>query len=401
MHSRIAAVVLASAAITACATGSRSTAAPSIEITTGFQEIYAVYSQPGLVRGAKSSRSSIMLTRLKLTNTSQHEQRIRSCQISFFGNKTLFQTGFLNEETLKRETAAAKQYISNINFQTLIKGDGFYDSAQVIDTLSLAPGQSFMIFRQYFDLTAQEPVDRLRISCDTDTTSAVTDIPIVQYSNKNHYRFPLNGDFLLIGNVYDVWGHRSKPWEEFGLDAVALGPNQRVYNKTITRNRDHYVFGREVIAPADGTVVKVYDGLEDNPVPCDRAKIDEHIAKVGKSFPLFQRLSGNQVVIEHPNGEFSHLVHLKTHSILVKVGDAVRQGQTIGKVGNSGDGSNGPHLHYHLSNGPDALKARSLPVKFDNVENSYFSTLFMDKQGIPKDIRHVFDQSGGLLVHAQ
>ncbi|MGH8237369.1 MAG: peptidoglycan DD-metalloendopeptidase family protein, partial [Steroidobacteraceae bacterium] len=47
-------------------------------------------------------------------------------------------------------------------------------------------------------------------------------------------------------------------------------------------------------------------------------------------------LFGNYVVIDHGNGEFSHLGHLKPGSVQVAAGDKVRAGQPIAQVGTSG-----------------------------------------------------------------
>ena len=54
---------------------------------------------------------------------------------------------------------------------------------------------------------------------------------------------------------------------------------------------------------------------------------------------------GNAVLIQDKNG----YVHLYGHlfSIAVKVGDVVKQGQVIGKQGNTGQ-SAGSHLHYEI-----------------------------------------------------
>jgi murein DD-endopeptidase MepM/ murein hydrolase activator NlpD len=60
---------------------------------------------------------------------------------------------------------------------------------------------------------------------------------------------------------------------------------------------------------------------------------------------------GNYVIIDHGNGEYSFLAHLKKGSMVVAVGDSLKSGQFIGLCGNSGNSSE-PHLHYHLQNKP-------------------------------------------------
>ena len=54
---------------------------------------------------------------------------------------------------------------------------------------------------------------------------------------------------------------------------------------------------------------------------------------------------GNQIKIEHADGSVTRYAHM--HSFTVKVGDSVKQGELIGKVGNTGL-SLGSHLHFEI-----------------------------------------------------
>lgn len=56
---------------------------------------------------------------------------------------------------------------------------------------------------------------------------------------------------------------------------------------------------------------------------------------------------GNYVVIYHGDGVSSLYAHMQNNSISVKVGDTVKRGQQIGKVGSTGD-STGNHLHFSV-----------------------------------------------------
>jgi murein DD-endopeptidase MepM/ murein hydrolase activator NlpD len=49
----------------------------------------------------------------------------------------------------------------------------------------------------------------------------------------------------------------------------------------------------------------------------------------------------------------------------VKVGDSVKVGATLAKIGNTGP-SFGPHLHFGLLNRPDIFTGRSLPFVIDS-----------------------------------
>lgn len=57
---------------------------------------------------------------------------------------------------------------------------------------------------------------------------------------------------------------------------------------------------------------------------------------------------GYTVIISHENNIFSIYKHAK--SINVKAGNTIRTGEAIGIVGNTGERSTGPHLHFELWN---------------------------------------------------
>ena len=76
-------------------------------------------------------------------------------------------------------------------------------------------------------------------------------------------------------------------------------------------------------------------------------------------------LYGNYVVIDHGNGEFSLLAHMRRGSVTVRRGDRVRQGQPVGRVGFSGSVYT-IHTHYQLQRGPE-YEAEGLPSVFRRV----------------------------------
>ena len=51
----------------------------------------------------------------------------------------------------------------------------------------------------------------------------------------------------------------------------------------------------------------------------------------------------------------------------MSVGDRVAAGQTLGRLGNSGNSTN-PHLHIGLLDRPDLLTGYSLPFVFEDFE---------------------------------
>jgi hypothetical protein len=115
-------------------------------------------------------------------------------------------------------------------------------------------------------------------------------------------------------------------------------------------NEDYYVFGKELIAPCDGEIVLAVDGIKDN---------------VPKAMnPIY--LLGNAVIIKTENNEYLVFAHLKQHSVSVKQGQIIKQGQILGLCGNSGNSSE-PHLHFHIQNKEDLSVANGIKCYFDKI----------------------------------
>lgn len=85
-------------------------------------------------------------------------------------------------------------------------------------------------------------------------------------------------------------------------------------------------------------------------------------------------LEENFVFVQHADGTVARYFHLTRGGALVAVGERVRQGQRIGRSGNSGQ-SAGPHLHFdvqacgpNLPPGYNRLPCgRTQPVNFRNT----------------------------------
>jgi hypothetical protein len=88
-----------------------------------------------------------------------------------------------------------------------------------------------------------------------------------------------------------------------------------------------------------------------------------------------ERAAGTHVVIDHGNGEFSLLAHLKPGTLKVKVGQSVKAGALLGLCGNSGNSSEA-HLHLHVTRAPLPLSADNVPYEFDRF--TYVGALAAD-----------------------
>jgi murein DD-endopeptidase MepM/ murein hydrolase activator NlpD len=75
---------------------------------------------------------------------------------------------------------------------------------------------------------------------------------------------------------------------------------------------------------------------------------------------------GNYVLIDHQDGEYSLIPHMKPGSVRVKTGEHIVAGQMLGEVGFSGDAIF-PHVHFALMSGPDNHHAEGVPAYFDHV----------------------------------
>ena len=127
-------------------------------------------------------------------------------------------------------------------------------------------------------------------------------------------------------------GDTHRGYAAFALDFAPpqdVGQFARLAHPRLT---DFACYGRPVLAPADGTVVRIATTFPDLPP----------YARAGKKAG-----GGNFVIIQHAPAIFSELVHLKAGSVRVVVGEAVRRGQPVAACGNSGNART-PHLHLGL-----------------------------------------------------
>jgi len=173
---------------------------------------------------------------------------------------------------------------------------------------------------------------------------------------------PLRGDGWLAAagcckpNIHRdlrlaIEGRRIETGETFAIDWNRV-KNHRIYDGDGKTVEQHYAFGQDVLAVANGTIVSIHDGMHDEKpflLMLPKAKED---------------YGGNHVILEIAPNVFALYEHLHPGSLTVKVGDAVKAGATLGKIGNTGP-SEGPHLHFGLSDKPDIFSGRSLPFVFD------------------------------------
>lgn len=189
------------------------------------------------------------------------------------------------------------------------------------------------------------------------------DSPRMDYVGKTDLRLPFRGEWTVIWGGRDLAQnyHARTRDQRFALDLV-MTRDGKSHSGDGAALEDYFCYGQPILAPATGRVVWLRDSLPDN-----------RPGNMDANNP-----TGNAVILDHGNGEYSLLAHLQPRSLRVRLGQKVRAGDEIGRCGNSGNTSE-PHLHYHLQDGPKFGDADGLPVRFRD--------LFVD--GVKRDTAEV------------
>jgi len=124
----------------------------------------------------------------------------------------------------------------------------------------------------------------------------------------------LNEQKSFLASTPSLWPVEGWVTSEFGFRKSPFGAGTEFHKGLDISTR----FGKEIVAPADGLVVK----------------------------SGFEQQDGNYLRMEHGHGFETAYLHLSR--IVAKLGMRVKRGEIIGYVGDTGR-STGPHLHYAVS----------------------------------------------------
>lgn len=276
-----------------------------------------------------------------------------------------------------------------------INTDAFAPSIAVIGKQVLSPGQSADVFNPFSEFESTVPLAQLRYSVclwresneqerernahrlpgDCDFREAVMVTPRA-YMDKTSLILPLRGE-VFVWEGHDFYAHHARVplsdprvqalgitvnSNQFASDFIYVDAQGQAYHEDPRKLGNWYGYGKPVYAPGDGVVLATADDIPDSWFE------DEKATKIG--YPKLApgkdpKDIGNFVLIDHLDGEYSLVVHLKPGSVAVKAGERVRQGQQVGQIGFSGD-SIFPHLHYSLMEGSEVFKAWGLPAYFSH-----------------------------------
>jgi murein DD-endopeptidase MepM/ murein hydrolase activator NlpD len=140
--------------------------------------------------------------------------------------------------------------------------------------------------------------------------------------------------------------------QRYAVDYEQLDADNRLYSGK--KKIDNYtIYGQEAIAVADGTVVKVTDG-----VPQQKPGVFPKNITPAEA-------DGNAVILDIGGGNYALYAHFQPGSVRVKEGQQVKRGDVLGLVGSSGN-SLAPHLHFQVMDGPLPLASNGLPYEVDS-----------------------------------
>ena len=179
-----------------------------------------------------------------------------------------------------------------------------------------------------------------------------SNLPIIA-RNTTKLILPFHGNWTIIwgGDTKELNHHIENKAQKNAFDIVITDDKGNSFKTDGIANEDYYAFGKDIIAPCDGEIVLVVDGIRDN-IP-------------GAFNPMY--IPGNTVIIKTQNKEYLFFAHFKQHSIVVNQGQKVKQGQLLGLCGNSGNSSE-PHLHFHIQNVEDINSATGVKCYFDKIQ---------------------------------
>ncbi len=284
--------------------------------------------------------------------------------------------------TLRAIGLSVRDTLGGVVSMRLIDGNGFSPGILLVPERVWAPGATRVVFNPFHTCPDRFSIANLhytfRFSRSTGGAELVSDVHVrpVAYHQRAQLTLPVNGT-LLVYDGHDFYSHHrrldylhpvaqevgfSKNFSRYAYDFVRVDGAGAMKRPGVAGNHAYVGFGEPVLAPAAGIVVAAVDVQPDNEDGhdyFDSSKLREN--------PM--SLYGNHVVIDHGNGEFSALGHLRRGSIVVHAGERVKQGDVVGQIGSSGS-SFFPHLHYELRTGA-GLDVEGLPSMFNSFVRVY------------------------------
>ncbi|SCS47954.1 M23 family metallopeptidase [Staphylococcus caeli] len=168
--------------------------------------------------------------------------------------------------------------------------------------------------------------------------------------SKQSYTIPIKTSCLVYGggdNELINYHYRYKQ-QRHAIDLVQVKEGC-TYSGDPNHCENYYSYNKEIVAPANGVVEEIVDGIPD----CVPGELDT------------VHPEGNYIIIKHGRHEYSMIAHIKPASFKIEQGDTVFRGQHIANVGNSGNTPE-PHIHFQVMNDKYSQSTQTLKIKFQN-----------------------------------
>lgn len=182
------------------------------------------------------------------------------------------------------------------------------------------------------------------------------DIPKVEYA------LPFDGEWYTANG--GITKNTSHSWEilpqRFAYDFIILDEEGKSFQGNKNDLHSYYCYEKNILAPADGTVVAIKNNFPDCRIMND-----------GQTDPDTPDIGGNRIIIKHASNEYSTICHLMPGSIIVKKGQAIKKREVIAKCGNSGNTTE-PHIHFQLQNTAGFYSSIGLPIHFSNIQGRLY-----------------------------
>jgi murein DD-endopeptidase MepM/ murein hydrolase activator NlpD len=339
------------------------------------------------VTDLEAIESDFLLRALRLVNNTTYPVQITSYSFTLKTDGTPRSKIVIPESGVKRRATEVSKVIAHLsregsrlrkiqqrdNLHRLFGTDKFWEPSQLVGDSILNPGTESGLMNERFRVLSEASIDELLIYVtyenDGHEEHSSIAIPVRTKEKRQDYTFPVKGSWIVGWNWVGFENHRGAFSQEFAFDLFRT--SGKLPETGVERpNSLDPCYGEEIIAIADGKVTSCFDGVPDNPAVGVELPIEEIKELIDRNSSSLPAGAGNHVILEHECGEYSFYAHMIPGSLRVKEGDDVKQGQVLGLVGNSGN-SDGPHLHFHLMDGPDYFTGRGLPCHFTNVRNLY------------------------------
>jgi murein DD-endopeptidase MepM/ murein hydrolase activator NlpD len=281
-------------------------------------------------------------------------------------------------------------------FRRYLDENGMPSGISTIAERIVPAGGSLDVFNPFYSFEEEMPLARLHYEVFLEKTNekepnllnfltrAEVDVCPSPYPGKTNLKLPLKGR-VYVFDGHDFYAHHRRQdvfrtgqfrtnSVRYAYDLMIANQSGQLYQGGRFVKENWFSYGTPVYAPAAGMVVDAANDVPENFYSDGQVvypKIPKDIDPIGL---------GNHVVIDHGNGEFSILIHMKPGSVRVRKGDQVKQGEQVGAIGFSGD-TFLPHLHYMLMDGVDERTSRGVPSYFDDFERILGSKHLRVKRG--------------------